>query len=153
MVNRAVYAFQISRESTRVKNEQKAVKVLGIVFVVFVIAWVPFAIMNILSALCDLTAKCTIYPSILNILTWLGYISSSINPLIYNAFNEKFRFAFRQILKCNWQVLKKRQLVKRGDKLMAAKMAAQDMHHRLSSMRGGDGGGDQASRRLLLKNI
>ena len=144
LINRAVNAFQATRESNRVKNEQKAVKVLGVVFVVFVIAWVPFAIANILSAVCDLTTRCSIHPYALTILSWLGYISSSINPLIYNAINERFRFAFKMILTCRWHALKKRQLANvasANNKLMAAKMAAQDMltiqpsQSRLSSLR------------------
>lgn len=126
LINRAVYAFQTNRESNKVKNEKKAVKVLGIVFVIFVIAWGPFAIMNILSAFCDLSGKCHVYPSILNILTWLGYISSSINPLVYNAFNEKFRFAFKKILKCDFESLKK-QSMNRDEKLLLVKLTAQNM--------------------------
>lgn len=130
LVNKAVSAFQARRETYRVKNEQKAVKVLGVVFVVFVIAWVPFAIANILSAVCELTTSCFIPPSVLTTLTWFGYISSSINPLIYNAINERFRFAFKQILTCQWQTLRKRQLAQTAStssKLVAAKMIAHDM--------------------------
>lgn len=130
LINKAVSAFHATRETNRVKNEQKAVKVLGIVFVVFVIAWVPFAIANILSALCNLTESCFIHPSILTTLAWFGYISSSINPLIYNAFNERFRFAFKKILTCRWDALKKRQLATAtctSQKVLAAKITAQDM--------------------------
>ncbi len=77
-----------------IKNEQKAVQVLGIVFFVFFIAWIPFATANILSLTREVDAK------LMDILVWLGYVSSCINPLIYNAFNENFRRAFREILTC-----------------------------------------------------
>lgn len=135
LISKAVSAFQARRETNRVKNEQKAVKVLGIVFVVFVIAWVPFAIANIMSAVCELTTLCFIPPSLLTTLTWFGYISSSINPLIYNAINERFRYAFKKILSCQWQALRKRQIAQTSSgnaKLIAAKIAAHDMslkHH------------------------
>lgn len=179
LVSKAVSAFQARRQTYRVKNEQKAVKVLGVVFIVFVIAWVPFAIANIMSAVCELTGRCFIPPSWLTALTWFGYISSSINPLIYNAINERFRFAFKQILACRWHTLRKRQLAQAhsaNTKLVAAKMTAHDMalmsqqaagnnklqqlganRHRLSALRDSNAhGGSQdlpelaACRRLLL---
>lgn len=31
-------------------------------------------------------------------MTWLGYINSSLNPLIYTIFNTEFRKAFKKIL-------------------------------------------------------
>ena len=97
MEKRAIEAFQIQRESQALKNEKKAINVLGIVFVIFLIAWVPFGILNVISASC---LSCKIHPRYLNVLVWLGYISSVINPMIYNAFNKKFREAFKNILRC-----------------------------------------------------
>ena len=96
--NNAINAFRINKETAAIRNEQKAVKVLGIVFVIFLVAWAPFALFNILSAVCE---SCEINMEFLGILSWLGYFSSAINPIVYNAFNEKFRNAFKQILKCN----------------------------------------------------
>lgn len=107
LISQTLNAFQNYRESTAVKNEQKAVKVLGIVFVIFVIAWGPFAIFNILSALYPTGL---IHPSLLDTLAWLGYVSSCINPIIYNAFNEKFRVAFKHVLFCRLKTLRKSSL-------------------------------------------
>jgi hypothetical protein len=56
-----------------------------------------------LSALCS---TCEMNPKMLNFLVWLGYISSCINPLIYNAFNKKFRHAFKMILLCKFDKFK-----------------------------------------------
>jgi hypothetical protein len=53
-------------------------KVLGIVFFVFLVAWLPFSVLNILSAVCP---SCGVQASLLNLTSWLGYISSSINPV------------------------------------------------------------------------
>ncbi len=89
---------KINIPQNSIKNEQKAVKVLGIVFAVFFIAWMPFAITNILSTFVEIDVK------LVDIFTWLGYVSSCINPLIYNAFNENFRKAFKDILTCNFNV-------------------------------------------------
>ena len=33
-----------------------------------------------------------------NLTTWLGYLNSCINPLIYTIFNPEFRKAFKKIL-------------------------------------------------------
>jgi hypothetical protein len=53
-------------------------KVLGIVFIVFLVAWLPFSILNILSAVCP---SCGVQASLLNLTSWLGYISSNLNPV------------------------------------------------------------------------
>lgn len=84
-------------KSSAVRNEQKALKVLGVVFAIFVIAWFPFCIMNVLQGVCK---RCSINPSILNGLVWLGYVSSTINPLVYTIFNRNFRLKFIALLRC-----------------------------------------------------
>ena len=71
IARQAVDAFKLSRESSVVKNQQKAVKVLGVVLVIFLIAWGPFALINILSAVCH---SCSINMLIIDIFTWLGNI-------------------------------------------------------------------------------
>lgn len=81
-----------------VRNEQKAVKVLGVVFVIFVIAWCPFCIMNILQGVCE---RCPINRNLLEGFVWLGYVSSTINPLVYTIFNRNFRLKFIALLKCH----------------------------------------------------
>ncbi|CAF1394119.1 unnamed protein product [Rotaria sp. Silwood1] len=93
-VQKAVHAFKGGTETT---SERRAMKVLGIVFFVFLIAWLPFSILNILSVVCP---SCGIQISLLNLTSWLGYISSNLNPIIYTAFNVRFRRAFVSILTC-----------------------------------------------------
>ncbi|CAF1358151.1 unnamed protein product [Adineta steineri] len=85
-------------KSSAVRNEQKAVKVLGVVFVIFVIAWFPFCIMNILRGVCK---HCSINENLLNSFVWLGYVSASINPVVYTMFNRNFRLKFIALLKCH----------------------------------------------------
>jgi uncharacterized membrane protein len=95
-------------KSSAVRNEQKAVKVLGVVFFIFVIAWFPFCIMNLLQGVCK---RCAVNPNILNGLVWLGYVSSTINPLVYTIFNRNFRLKFITLLKCHclYPTLQRRQ--------------------------------------------
>ena len=85
-------------KSSAVRNEQKAVKVLGVVFVIFVIAWCPFCILNILQGVCE---RCPINRNLLEGFVWLGYVSSTINPLVYTIFNRNFRLKFIALLKCH----------------------------------------------------
>lgn len=83
---------------SEVQNEMKALKVLGIVFCAFIIAWLPFCLLNMLSATFEIykesAQKYMIY------LTYLGYFQSTFNPIIYTVFNQKFRRNFLEIIKC-----------------------------------------------------
>ncbi|UJR08313.1 hypothetical protein I4U23_012584 [Adineta vaga] len=93
-------------KSSAVRNEQKAVKVLGVVFVIFVIAWFPFCFLNILRAVCK---HCSINDNLLNSFVWLGYVSASINPIVYTIFNRNFRSKFLTLLKCQCLLSKNHQ--------------------------------------------
>jgi hypothetical protein len=74
-IQKAVHAFKGGTETT---SERRAMKVLGIVFFVFLVAWLPFSILNILSAACP---SCGVQASLLNLTSWFGYISSNLNPV------------------------------------------------------------------------
>ena len=81
-------------------SDHKAAVTLGVIMGVFLFCWLPFFILNLIEAFC----KCA--PIILfQILTWLGYINSCLNPIIYSIFNSEFRDAFKRILfpkSCHW---------------------------------------------------
>ncbi|XP_044739523.1 5-hydroxytryptamine receptor 2C-like [Chrysoperla carnea] len=85
-----------------VATEQKASKVLGLVFFTFVLCWSPFFILNILFAACP---TCHVPDHVVDICLWLGYVSSTINPIIYTVFNRTFRAAFIRLLLCRCQRL------------------------------------------------
>ncbi|XP_048006524.1 5-hydroxytryptamine receptor 2C [Leguminivora glycinivorella] len=80
-----------------VANEQKATKVLGLVFFTFVLCWAPFFLLNILFASCP---SCSVPDHVVDVCLWLGYVSSTINPIIYTIFNRTFRAAFLRLLCC-----------------------------------------------------
>lgn len=88
---------------SRQNNEEKALKVLMIIFLMFVLFWSPFFIVNIASVLYKDFLFLNNYQLILGI-TWLGYTSSMINPIIYTMFNKSFRKAFLNLLKCRTKI-------------------------------------------------
>lgn len=66
---------------------------------VFLICWVPFFTCNIMDAICTkLTRECQPGVPAFIITSWLGYMNSFVNPVIYTVFNPEFRKAFRKLL-------------------------------------------------------
>lgn len=90
--------FYSNSGSDIVLNERKATKVLGIVFFSFFICWAPFFTHNIITAACG--SECTKHDPapMATIFMWLGYLSSTINPLIYTVFNSTFRRTFVKLI-------------------------------------------------------
>ncbi|KZC13664.1 5-hydroxytryptamine receptor 2B [Dufourea novaeangliae] len=86
-----------SLAANAVATEQKATKVLGLVFFTFVLCWAPFFLLNIFFAACP---ECSVPGHVVDTCLWLGYVSSTINPIIYTIFNRTFRAAFIRLLKC-----------------------------------------------------
>ncbi|XP_077440263.1 5-hydroxytryptamine receptor 2B [Vanacampus margaritifer] len=86
-------------------NEQRASKVLGIVFLLFVVMWCPFFITNVTSVLCT-SCDVDIISRLMEIFVWVGYVSSGINPLVYTLFNKTFREAFTRYITCNYKTCK-----------------------------------------------
>lgn len=76
-------------------RERRAARVLGIVMGVFVVCWLPFFLMYVILPFCE---SCYVSNRVINLVTWLGYFNSALNPVIYTVFNMDFRRAFIAIL-------------------------------------------------------
>ncbi|XP_075410039.1 trace amine-associated receptor 6-like [Tenrec ecaudatus] len=73
------------------KRERKAAKTLGVTVVAFLISWLPFMIDSFFDSILGSMTPGYIY----EILAWVGYYNSSLNPLIYAVFYPWFRRAIK----------------------------------------------------------
>ena len=83
-----------NRNKIIVSQEKRAAKTLGIIMGCFVVCWLPFFIVAVLRPFYPVPSVVT------EIITWLGYFNSLINPGIYTFFNQDFRRAFYKIITC-----------------------------------------------------
>lgn len=90
-----------SRHGRIIRLEQKATKVLGVIFFTFVILWAPFFVLNLLPSICP-TCEEKVPFWVFDFVTWLGYASSMVNPIFYTIFNKVFRQAFKKVLLCQY---------------------------------------------------
>lgn len=97
--NSSVIVKNSSRHGRIIRLEQKATKVLGVVFFTFVILWAPFFVLNLLPTVCP-ECEAKINHAVFDFVTWLGYASSMVNPIFYTIFNKTFRQAFKKLLMC-----------------------------------------------------
>lgn len=90
-----VYQFIEEKQRISLSKERRAARTLGIIMGVFVVCWLPFFLMYVIIPFCP---SCCPSHKLKNFITWLGYINSVLNPVIYTIFNLDFRRAFRKLL-------------------------------------------------------
>ena len=98
-ITKRLRQLALSKKISKLAKEQKAAKTLGIVVGVFIICWLPFFVTNVLIGICG--ESCVVNVEIIMpIFTWLGYINSGVNPIIYALSMRDFRRAFGRIIFC-----------------------------------------------------
>ncbi|XP_046981137.1 putative tyramine receptor 2 [Schistocerca americana] len=91
-----VYQFIEEKQRISLSKERRAARTLGIIMGVFVVCWLPFFLMYVIVPFCN--PSCKPSPKLGNFITWLGYVNSALNPIIYTIFNLDFRRAFKKLL-------------------------------------------------------
>ncbi|KAM6932122.1 trace amine-associated receptor 1-like [Lycodopsis pacificus] len=79
--------------SERISNtsQTKATTTLAIIMGAFLSFWTPFFVCNIIDPFISYSTP----PALFKILVWVGYLNSTVNPLIYALFYSWFRKALR----------------------------------------------------------
>ncbi|XP_021354563.1 octopamine receptor 1-like [Mizuhopecten yessoensis] len=83
------------------KRERRAARTLGIITGAFIMCWLPFFIVALISPLIK-NKDVTIPQSVQTFVLWLGYFNCLVNPFIYTVFNEEFRKAFKKLASCRY---------------------------------------------------
>lgn len=91
----SVYQFIEEKQKISLSKERRAARTLGIIMGVFVVCWLPFFLMYVILPFCS---TCCPSEKFINFITWLGYINSTLNPIIYTIFNLDYRRAFKKLL-------------------------------------------------------
>ncbi|KAJ8347021.1 hypothetical protein SKAU_G00284220 [Synaphobranchus kaupii] len=81
-------------------RERKTVKTLGIIMGTFILCWLPFFIVALVLPFCPTSCHMPLW--LWNVINWLGYSNSLLNPIIYAYFNKDFQSAFKKIIKCKF---------------------------------------------------
>jgi len=100
---------QLLAEKQRISlsRERRAARTMSVVMGAFVLCWLPFFLMYVVMSFCPACQRST-DPRVVNFVVWLGYVNSSLNPLIYTVFNVDFRRAFAALLQPPYTMCRRR---------------------------------------------
>ena len=86
-------------------RERRAARILFCIMSAFIGCWLPFEIMYITTPFLPVEYKPSV--TVYQLVTWLGYVNSALNPIIYTIFNRDFRKGFKGVLRMQFQIKKK----------------------------------------------
>lgn len=76
-------------------REQRATKRMLLIMACFCVCWMPFLFVYILRSVC---MSCDMNQHFVAAIIWLGYVNSSLNPVLYTLFNDDFKTAFKRLI-------------------------------------------------------
>ncbi len=101
VAQRQLYSIQNASciSSTKISNKSgtKATKTLSIIMGAFLSFWTPFFVCNIIDPFISYSTP----PALFETLLWVGYLNSTVNPIIYAFFYSWFRKAFQLLTSGN----------------------------------------------------
>lgn len=85
------------RTLAAMNSGKKAVQVLGILFGLFLLCYLPFFVVYLLDFFCTRCQRMTgpLVPKT----EWIGYSASMLNPIVYHIFNPTFRNTFNRLMR------------------------------------------------------
>jgi len=90
-----MHKFINEKAKISLSKERKAARTMAIIVTTFIVCWLPFFLMYVILPFCS---SCARGPKLIGFITWLGYVNSTLNPIIYTIFNMDFREAFKRII-------------------------------------------------------
>lgn len=94
-----VVRTQVKRIGKNHANEMKAAKTIAVVIGGFLVCWLPFFVIVVGHAYS--TSFKPPY-ALFNVIKWLAYFNSCLNPLIYTCMNRTYRRAFKRLFTRCW---------------------------------------------------
>jgi hypothetical protein len=94
------------RQKISLTRERRAARTMGIIMGAFTVCWMPFFVLYLLQSFHLFLES----PRLFEFVTWLGYVNSALNPIIYTIFNLDFRKSFERLLSKCFSCRPRRQL-------------------------------------------
>ncbi|KAK3735084.1 hypothetical protein QZH41_002084 [Actinostola sp. cb2023] len=89
--------YSNKRRLKQFSKNTKAARTISVIVGAFLVCWIPFTTISVSFNICQEPCYTLIPVKVLDILLWLGYVNSAINPILFSYQNMQFRKSFRQI--------------------------------------------------------
>ncbi|XP_061097653.1 trace amine-associated receptor 13c-like [Conger conger] len=93
-MNHKISVNEENKNKVSQRSEHKAAKTLGIVLSVFILCWMPCLVISIIDPYINFATPAIVF----DVLTWLGYFNSTLNPIIYALFYPWFQKTLKLII-------------------------------------------------------
>nr|ANO39007.1 GCR027 [Schmidtea mediterranea] len=91
---------ETEKQLKQINRSRKAVQTLGILFLLFVICYLPFFVAYLVDFFFKICSVSSTAEKMLTFLEWMGYSGSMFNPIVYHFFNPIFRHTYQRLMKC-----------------------------------------------------